>query len=416
MFKMLKMPMFKMPIKLLRAHLAFIVLALFCAATLCTLSGHTARAQDSAHGTGPTQGNVPAGSAESASANSPEHAVDAAGGEHGAATAEHGAGTGSHAAGGAGGEHGAGGHEEHEPHSTFDPHQGTWLNPLARVFSREPKPEVDNTLLEKEGEFQVTNIKSIRYDYLVITLLGMILVAALWVIAARRVTLRADGKPNSMGNVAEAMLEGFQNYLIGVMGRDLALRYTPLIASFFFTILFFNWLGLVPGMLAPTANPNIPIALAICAFFCIHIIAIKEVGVKAWAMHFVGEPVWLAPLNIVLHGIGELVKPVSLSIRLLCNVFGEEMVIAQIAGLAIAALASLGLPPLIPFQLPIMMLGLFFGFLQALVFSTLLSIYIATMSTHHGDHDSHNAHGHTEHVHVHGHDEIIAHPTQASLA
>jgi hypothetical protein len=92
------------------------------------------------------------------------------------------------------------------------------------------------------------------------------------------------------------------------------------------------------------------------------------------------------------------------------------MVVAQIAGLAIAALATMGLPPIIPFQLPIMMLGLFFGFLQALVFSTLLAIYISTMSTHHDDHDAHNVHGHTEHVHVHGHDEVVAHPTQATLA
>jgi F-type H+-transporting ATPase subunit a len=254
----------------------------------------------------------------------------------------------------------------------------------------------------------------VRYDYIVIAGLVMIALAIAGVTAARKGTLRPEGKPHSLANLFEAAVEGFQGYLVGVMGEDLARKYTPLIASFFFTILCFNLIGLVPGLMAPTANPNVPITLALCAFFAVHFIAIKEVGIKAWGMHFVGEPIWLAPLNIFLHGIGELVKPVALAIRLLCNVFGEEMVIAQIALLAVGAMAVIKVP--IPFQLPIMMLGVFFGFLQALVFSTLLSIYIATMSTHHGDHDEHNVHGHVEHVRTHGHDEVVAHPNQTPIA
>src|SRR4028118_1672121 len=89
--------MIKKSMKPLRPYFAILFIALFCATSVCMV-----RAQDAVHGTGPTQGNAPAGSAEGAAANSAEHAVN---GAHGADNA-HGANatTGGHA----GGEHATG--------------------------------------------------------------------------------------------------------------------------------------------------------------------------------------------------------------------------------------------------------------------------------------------------------------------
>ena len=310
-----------------------------------------------------------------------------------------------------------GAHGEDGEHmaGTFDAHAGTWVNAIARAvmpgWTGGESPQIDQKEYKKTGEKHFKNPNSIKYDFIVVGFLIMGALALTGTIAARKVRIRPEGKGHSLPNLFEAALEGFQNYIVGVMGRDLARKYTPLIASFFFCILFFNWMGLVPGMIAPTANPNTTIALAIVAFIATHFIAMREVGFKAWAMHFVGVPVWLCWLNIPLHIMGELVKPVALAIRLLCNVFGEEMVIYKLATMAVAAMATLYLP--IPFQFPIMVLGVLFGFLQALVFSTLLAIYISSMSTHH---DAHNVHGHVEHVKVGDHREVIAHPTQVTLA
>lgn len=306
----------------------------------------------------------------------------------------------------------AGEHESSDPSDkagTFDPHAGTWVNPIARMFTNEDAPKME----EHNGEHHVENIKSIRYDYLVLALLVMLGLGSLATIGARKARIRPTGKPHSLANLVEAAADGFRDYLTGIMGRDLAMKYAPLVASFFFTILFMNWIGLVPGLLSPTSNPNIPIALALVAFVCVHVIAIREAGVKSWFMHFVGEPIWLAPLNFPLHMIGELIKPLSLAMRLLCNVFGEEMVIATLTGLAIAVLPR-WLP--IPFQLPMLFLGTFFGALQALVFSTLLAIYIAILSTHHDAHDEHDVHGTTEHTRVDGHEVVVGHPAETSLA
>jgi F-type H+-transporting ATPase subunit a len=170
-------------------------------------------------------------------------------------------------------------------------------------------------------------------------------------------------------------------------------------------------------MVKPTANPNVTIGLALVAFFAVHFIAIREVGFKSYIMHFVGEPVWLAPLNFPLHIIGELIKPLSLSLRLLCNMFGEEMVVSVFTLMATAiAINVAGFDiPFLPIQLPFMALGLFFGALQALVFSTLLAIYIAVLSTHHDDHDEHNAHGHVEHPDSHGPLHYVGRPNQSTV-
>jgi F-type H+-transporting ATPase subunit a len=304
-------------------------------------------------------------------------------------------------------EHATGQAAPEEPVGTFTPESGTWLNWLTRAIFGLKAPQWEM----EHGQHEIVNREeSVKLDYIVVTILGMALLAVLGVLAAKQAKVRPEGKPTSLAHIFEAMLDGWQNYIIGIMGEEMGRKYTPLTAAFFFTILLFNFMGLIPGLLAPTANPNVPFAMAIVAFFATHFIAIKETGVKSWFMHMVGEPLWLAPLNFPLHLIGEIVKPVSLAIRLLCNMFGKEMVIGQLALLAVAAMAYTKIP--IPIHLPILLLGVFIAFLQALVFATLLAIYIAIFLTHHDEH----GHEHTEHVDRPGQHEFVGHPGEVSVA
>jgi len=105
----------------------------------------------------------------------------------------------------------------------------------------------------------------------------------------------------------------------------------------------------------------------------------------------VGEPLWLAPLLIPIHIIGELARPLSLSLRLYGNIFGEETVIVILAGFSPVLLKIAGVPLVaLPAQLPMVLFGMFTAFLQAMVFSMLVAIYIAVSI---GDHDDHG-HGH----------------------
>ena len=383
----------------------FILRSLFVAVLSIFLASANVLAQEGGHSTEGghnTPDSVQAQTKEDSTAavhgdETETHATGSTQDGHGAA-AEHGE------------EHG-GGHKG----STFDPHAGTWINPIARFFANLFGANATTPqMVDEHGAKHIKDVESIKYDYLVIAFMVMIGLATVGILAGKNVRVRPEGKATSLPNLVEAAFEGFRNYVIGIMGEPLARKYTPLIATYFFTILFFNYMGLIPGMLAPTANPNVPIGLALVAFIATHVIAIKEAGFKSWFMHFVGEPKALAFLNFPLHIIGEFIKPISLAIRLLCNVFGEEMVAIQLAGMAVALMAILPIP--IPFQFPIMALGVFFGALQALVFSTLLAIYISILSTHHDDHDEHNNHGHVEHAKVNGRHEVIGHGTESPVA
>lgn len=297
--------------------------------------------------------------------------------------------------------------------SAFSAHHGSWFNWVARniFYGGEPVHQEVH-----DGVAHVSNPYSVYYDYLVISVFLMGVLGLIGFLGVRKASVRPHGKPTAFPQLLEAAVEGFHKYCISLMGNELAIKYSPLITSFFFTILLFNWIGLVPGFISPTTNPNVPFGLAIVGFFCVHFIAIREAGFKSYVMHYVGEPLWLAPLNVPLHIVGELVKPASLAMRLLGNIFGEETVIAQLAVLGIMGSATLHLPPVLAVQFPMMVMSVFFGLLQAIVFSTLLAIYISIFASHHDAHDEHNAHGSTEEVRYDGHREIVAHPSETTLA
>lgn len=175
-------------------------------------------------------------------------------------------------------------------------------------------------------------------------------------------------------NFMEMVLEGILDFLADVMGsKKEAKRYFPLLATFFIMILLSNYSGNLPGaghtpgLQAPTSTWSVTLAFALIVFFSIHYYGVKKKGIK-YFKHFIEPVPALLPLNI----LEEFVKPLSLSLRLYGNILGEEMVIAGLFTL---------MPLFLP--LPMMILGLLFGFIQAFVFTLLATIYISTATAEH---------------------------------
>lgn len=173
-------------------------------------------------------------------------------------------------------------------------------------------------------------------------------------------------------------------------------KYAPLIGTIFAFVLVSNLMGVLPSVFvknphdpaqlrqlfpAPTANLSMTLAISIYVFFVVNYEGIKENGFGGWLKHFAGPIPALSPLLFPIEFIGALVKPVSLSIRLFGNVFGEETVIAVLASLSVTAVYGL-----IPFQFPMLVFGVFGGLVQAAVYSILTCAYIALSL---GDHDDH---------------------------
>ena len=202
----------------------------------------------------------------------------------------------------------------------------------------------------------------------------VLILIVLFSLATRNLKRLPDSKGQTLLELFTASIINFFGDILGDHGK----KYVWFPGSFFIFILSLNYLGLIPGLQAPTADLNTTLALGVTALIGVHIIAIKENGVVGYLKHFIGDPWWLGPLMFPLHIVGELARAGSLAIRLFGNIYGEETVIFQ--------LTVLGLGIWFPTQFPMLFFGLFGGFLQAFVFSLLTSIYIVTFLEHGDEH------------------------------
>jgi len=137
--------------------------------------------------------------------------------------------------------------------------------------------------------------------------------------------------------------------------------------------------GVIPLWKTPTANLNVTVAMALTTIVYVHYHGIRANGIGGYLKHYLGEPIWMWPLNLPIHIIGEIARPISLSLRLFGNMFGEDTVIAILIMLA----APLWI---IPAQFPMILLTIFTSFVQAMVFTMLTCTYIAGFVAHHEHH------------------------------
>lgn len=179
--------------------------------------------------------------------------------------------------------------------------------------------------------------------------------------------------PLGIQNIWEAVVENLFGFIGGIMGEKRARMYGPFLATCFLYILLSNYSGVLPGagtirgLTPPTNNISITAALAILVFLSVFYYGIRAKGI-GFFKHFFQPMAFLFILNI----IEELVRPLSLSLRLYGNVYGEETIIHQLGNM-------------VPFLLPIpmMVLGLLTGAIQAFVFTLLASTYIGGATEEH---------------------------------
>ena len=144
------------------------------------------------------------------------------------------------------------------------------------------------------------------------------------------------------------------------MGKE-GRKYLPLVGTLFIFILFLNLSWFIPGMKPPTTDLSTTLAFAVATIILVQLIGIQKKGLWGYIKHFFEPTPFMFPLNL----LEELVKPVSLSLRLFANMFGEKTVVTVL---------FLMIPLLCP--VPVMLLGIIMGVVQALVFSLLTVIYI----------------------------------------
>ncbi len=178
---------------------------------------------------------------------------------------------------------------------------------------------------------------------------------------------RLQTVPSGFQNFTEWAVESLYNFFSDIMGGSAIRKYFPLIATLFIYILICNYSGLLPGageikgFAAPTSSINCTMAMAVIVFVMMFVAGIREHHGLGYFKHYFKPFAFLFPLMI----LEDLVKPVSLTLRLYGNIFGEHTVTKSFFDM-------------IPIGLPVVMqlLSVLMGLIQALVFALLAAIYI----------------------------------------
>jgi len=211
-------------------------------------------------------------------------------------------------------------------------------------------------------------------------------IAGLIILVVQRATRNPTMIPGRLQNVVEMVFEGLYNFIMGILGPQ-GREFVPFLGTLFLYILAMNLSGALPAGKSPTASPNTTVALALCVFLYVQYTGVRKNGPLGYIKHLAGSPQsaveWaFVPIMMPIHILGELAKPVSLSLRLFGNVTGEDVLLFAFCSLGITALSFMNSPVGIPFQAPFILLAFLTSFIQALVFTLLSTIYILLMLPH----------------------------------
>lgn len=220
------------------------------------------------------------------------------------------------------------------------------------------------------------------------SLLTTWIVTGVLIAFARTATKKITAVPHTLQNIAETIMETFQSLVSSIAG-DRTRVFLPIVASFFFFILFANYLGLLPGvgsigfwetdhgkqvfvpfLRSINSDLNTTAALAIVSLAATHYLAVRFLGLGGYLAKFIS----LNPLFLfigLLELIGEATKILSLSFRLFGNIFAGEVLLTT----ATTKLFAFVIP------VPFYFLEILVGFVQALIFAMLTLVFMVILTS-----------------------------------
>ncbi len=261
----------------------------------------------------------------------------------------------------------------------------TMFNPLY-LFASDSGVPLSAEPIITVGNFVITNSM----------LMGLVIAALIigtFAIVVKYITVRPNSK-------FALFIESIILFVVGNIKNSFggdeskARKFLPLFLAFFLFILLNNLAGLLPGMggsvyfqdeglkaalLRPvTTDLNGTLALAAIAMITVQYFAIKERGIGGYFKHFftVMQP-WYNPINFFIGFIemlGEIIRMITLAFRLFGVIYAGEVLLHVITNL------SGPFAPIATF--PVILMELFFSFIQAYLFIMLSSTYLAIGTAH----------------------------------
>jgi F-type H+-transporting ATPase subunit a len=186
--------------------------------------------------------------------------------------------------------------------------------------------------------------------------------ALMEVLVAMTGALRLTLVPSTAQAAAELLVSAIDSQIRDVTGAKPE-PYRAFVGTLFLFILIANWSSLIPGVTPPTATLETPAALAILVFFSIIWFSLRRDGLGGYLRGFTLPNPVMIPLNI----LESVTRIFSMFIRLFGNVMSGAFVIA-----IVGSLAALLVP------IPLMVLDLLTGAVQAYIFAILAIVFIAS--------------------------------------
>ena len=183
--------------------------------------------------------------------------------------------------------------------------------------------------------------------------------------------------PGKTQNFFEFILESLFGLFDSMSGdRKKTEEIFPLVATLFIFILISNLLEILPGvgvfpfLRSPSSDLHFTLAIAIFSMGFIHFLTIKKLGGIKYLKKFIvlNNPIMF--FVGMLEAMGEFTKTLSLGIRLFGNLFAGEILL-----IVISSMISFIVP------LPFLGLEIFVGFIQALIFSSLITVFYGFLTT-----------------------------------
>lgn len=179
--------------------------------------------------------------------------------------------------------------------------------------------------------------------------------------------------PGRLQLAFETIVTGIDRQVESSMGES-GRPVIPLAVTLFVFILIANWLEMIPTghnpqyLPAPSGDVNFTLALSLFVIVAVHVTWIRRQGLRSYVGHYFRPFKALFPINL----IEELVKPITLALRLFGNIFSGGLLLVLIADLLPAKLIA---------PIPILDVvwklfdGVFVGPVQAFIFSLLTILY-----------------------------------------
>jgi F-type H+-transporting ATPase subunit a len=267
---------------------------------------------------------------------------------------------------------------------------------------------VKNDAYKPQNEFRLDtwfHIGPVAFNKLVLYLLlttGITMLIVFWI------AHRMQQRPNKVQTAVEAIYALMRDQITrGNMSDQMAAKWFPFIGTLFLFIWINNLIGYIPlptnteekfdlfgaqipsfALFAATANVSIPLALALIVWIAYNVEGIRAKGFLGYMKALVPAGVTgaMAGFIFVLEFVSNIMRLVSLTVRLFANILAGHLIILFMSGglavlLGLEAVGWLTLP--IAVALFLFEVGLV-ATLQAFIFATLSAIYLGgAVAEHH---------------------------------